>query len=41
LQTAERIGGSDLGKQNVQFVVEAAVMGEDSGAPRVIAVSSW
>jgi hypothetical protein len=41
LQTAERIGASDLGKQNVQIVVEAAVMGEDSGAPRVIAVNSW
>jgi hypothetical protein len=41
LQAAERIGGGDLGRQNVQIVVEAAVMGEDSGAPRVIAVSSW
>ena len=41
LQAAERIGVSDLGKQNVQIVVEAAVMGEDSGAPRVIAVNSW
>jgi hypothetical protein len=25
----------------VQIVVEAAVMGEDSGAPHVIAVHSW
>ena len=41
LQAAERIGGGDLRKQNVQIVVEAAVMGEDSGAPRVIAVNSW
>lgn len=41
LQAAERIRGSDLGKQNVQIVVDAAVMGEDSGAPRVIAVHSW
>ena len=41
LQAAERIGGSDLGKRNVQIVVDAAVMGEDSGAPRVIAVNSW
>jgi hypothetical protein len=41
LQAAERIGGGDRGKQNVQIVVEAAVMGEDSGAPRVIAVNSW
>ena len=41
LQAAERIGGGHLRKQNVQIVVEAAVMGEDSGAPRVIAVNSW
>jgi hypothetical protein len=41
LQAAERMGGSDLGNQNVQILVEAAVMGEDSGAPRVIAVNSW
>jgi hypothetical protein len=41
LQAAERMGGSDFGKQNVQIVVDAAVMGEDSGAPRVIAVHSW
>src|SRR5262247_1860633 len=41
LQAAERIRGSDLGKQNLQIVVDAAVMGEDSGAPRVIAVHSW
>ena len=41
LQAAERMGGSDLAKQNVQIVVDAAVMGEDSGAPRVIAVHSW
>lgn len=41
LQAAERIGGSDLGRRNVQIVVDAAVMGEDSGAPRVIAVHSW
>src|SRR5262245_7711961 len=41
LQAAERLHGSDLGKQNVQIVVDAAVMGEDSGAPHVIAVHSW
>lgn len=41
LQAAERIGGSDLGQRNVQIVVDAAVMGEDSGAPRVITVHSW
>ena len=38
---AERIGVSDLGRRDVQIVVDAAVMGEDSGAPRVIAVHSW
>src|SRR6185436_14220723 len=36
LQAAERIGGGVLAQQNVQIVVDAAVMGEDSGAPRVI-----
>ena len=41
LEAAARIGGSNLGQQNVQIVVEAAVMGEDSGAPRVITVHSW
>jgi CheY-like chemotaxis protein len=41
LQDAEQIGGSDLGGRNVQIVDEAAVMGEDSGAPRVIALNSW
>jgi len=41
LEAAARIGGSYLGQQNVQIVVEAAVMGEDSGAPRVITVHSW
>lgn len=41
LQAAEQIGGSDLGRKQVQIVVEAAVMGEDSGAPHVIAVHSW
>jgi hypothetical protein len=35
------MGGSDVGKQNVQIVVDAAVMGEDSDAPRVIAVHLW
>ena len=41
LQAAERIRGGDLGQQNVQIVVDTAVMGEDSGAPRVITVHSW
>ncbi|HEY7055339.1 MAG TPA: hypothetical protein VH458_02380 [Vicinamibacterales bacterium] len=41
LQSAERLGGVPLDAGNVQIVVAAAVMGEDSGAPRVIAVHSW
>jgi hypothetical protein len=41
LEAAERIGGRSLQDRNLQVVVDAAVMGEDSGAPRVIAVHSW
>jgi hypothetical protein len=41
LQSAERMGGTPLDAGNVQIVVMATVMGEDSGAPRVIAVHSW
>ena len=41
LQSAERLGGAPLDARNVQIVVVATVMGEDSGAPRVIAVHTW
>ena len=41
LQSAERLGSAPLDARNVQIVVVATVMGEDSGAPRVIAVHSW
>lgn len=41
LQSAERLSGAPLDTGNVQIVVVATVMGEDSGAPRVIAVHSW
>jgi hypothetical protein len=41
LQSAERLGGAPLDARNVQIVIAATVMGEDSGAPRVIAVHSW
>jgi hypothetical protein len=40
IQSAEQIGG-DLNRENVQVVVSAAVIGEDAGAPRVVATHSW
>ena len=41
LESAERLGGGSLGAANLQIVVSAAVIGEDSGAPRVVAFHSW
>jgi hypothetical protein len=41
LESAERLGGAPLDARNVQIIVVATVMGEDSGAPRVIAVHFW
>lgn len=41
LQSAEQMLGGDLTRPNVQIVVSAAVIREDSGAPRVVAVHSW
>ena len=40
IQSAEQSGG-DLNRENVQIVVSAAVIGEDAGAPRVVAMHSW
>ena len=40
IQSAEALGG-DLDRKNVQIVVSAAVIGEDAGAPRVVATHSW
>jgi hypothetical protein len=40
IQSAERLGG-DLDRKNVQIVVSAAVIGEDAGAPQVVATHSW
>lgn len=40
LGSAERLGGN-WDHPNIQIVVAAAVIGEDSGAPRVVAVHSW
>lgn len=40
IQSAEQLGG-DLSRENVQIVVSAAVIGEDAGAPRVVATHSW
>jgi hypothetical protein len=40
LQSAEQLGG-DLNRENVQIVVSAAVIGEDAGAPKVVATHSW
>jgi hypothetical protein len=41
LETAERLAAADLRKRNLQIVVSAAVIGEDSGAPRVVALHAW
>ena len=41
LQAAERLEHGGVDRQNVQIVVSAAVIGEDSGAPRVVAVHAW
>jgi len=40
IRSAEQIGG-DLNRENVQIVVSATVIGEDAGAPRVVATHSW
>ena len=40
LESTERLGGN-WDHHNMQIVVAAAVIGEDSGAPRVVAVHSW
>jgi hypothetical protein len=40
LESTEGLGGN-WDHHNIQIVVEAAVIGEDSGAPRVVAVHSW
>jgi hypothetical protein len=41
LESAERLASVDWRRQNVQIVVSSAVIGEDSGAPRVVALYSW
>ena len=40
IRSAEGLAG-DLAGKNVQIVVSAAVIGEDAGAPRVVATHSW
>jgi hypothetical protein len=40
LRSTERLGGN-WNRDNMQIVVAAPVIGEDSGAPRVVAVHSW
>jgi hypothetical protein len=40
LETAERMGKGPADR-NVQIVVSAAVIGEDSGAPQVVALHTW
>lgn len=40
LKSTERLG-VNWDHRNIQIVVAAAVIGEDSGAPRVVAVHSW
>lgn len=40
IRSAEALGG-DLYRKNVQIAVSAAVVGEDAGAPRVVATHSW
>ena len=41
LESAERMAPADWQEHNLQIVVSAAVIGEDSGAPRVVARHSW
>jgi hypothetical protein len=41
LESAERLGPGDWSTRNLQIVVSAAVIGEDAGAPRVVALHSW
>jgi hypothetical protein len=41
LASAESLGKAEPAGSNVQIVVSAAVIGEDSGAPQVVAVHSW
>jgi hypothetical protein len=40
IRSAEGLGG-DLEGKNVQIVISAAVIGEDAGAPRIVATHSW
>jgi hypothetical protein len=41
LASAESLGKAQPPGSNVQIVVSAAVIGEDSGAPQVVAVHTW
>jgi hypothetical protein len=41
LQSAERSSTGDWAHRNLQIVVSAAVIGEDSGAPSVVALHVW
>lgn len=41
LGSAESLGKAGRGGSDVQIVVSAAVIGEDSGAPQVVAVHTW
>jgi len=41
LETAERLAPADWSRQNLQIVVSSTVIGEDSGAPSVVALHSW
>jgi hypothetical protein len=41
LEAAKRLGAADWEDRNLQIVVSAAVIGEDSGAPRVVAMHAW
>jgi hypothetical protein len=41
LEAASRLGAADWEDRNIQIVVSAAVIGEDSGAPRVVALHAW
>jgi hypothetical protein len=41
LQAAERLSGGGSGRRNIQIVVSAPVIGQDSGAPHIAAVHTW
>lgn len=41
LRSAERMVEGGFGGRNVQIVVATAIIGEDSGAPRVLAAHAW